>query len=275
MKIIHAIVAGQTDPNELIKLVYRNVKTPKEELLKALQGTWQPQYLFELKQLLQTYELLNVQLDECDKQIEQELEEHCRNNGMDLPDPNAKSTKREAQSQKHPNAPNLKIIKILQSLTGAQILEVGGVGGTLILDLASELGFTLDQFPSSKHFTSWLGLAPNRKISGGKVLSSRTPKRRNYAAQAFRQAANAIGNCRTHPLKPFFVNILKRQGRKGAITATARKLAVIYYHMVRDQTPFQYQTEQEYEVKRRSALIKRIQKTVKDLNIQSNELTFV
>jgi transposase len=154
------------------------------------------------------------------------------------------------------------------------MLEVGGMGGSFVLDVTAELGFTLQQFPSAKHFTSWLGLAPNRKVSGGRVLSSRTPKRQNHAATAFRQAANAVGNSKTHPLKPFFLSVLKRQGRKGAITATARKMAVIYYHMLKKQEPFHYQTSEQQAEKQRKARIKKIQQSINELNIKPDEVKF-
>lgn len=272
--IIRDIIAGERDPHKLIGHVRRGVKTPEEELLKALEGTWQPQYLFELKQLWATYGHLGAQIKDCDAQIETELTRYCRDNDITPPDPASKPTQTEKKALRGQNPPSLQIVRTLQKITGTNMLEVGGIGACFIFDVAAELGFTLQQFPSDKHFTSWLGLAPNRKVSGGKVLSSRTPKRQNHAATAFRQAANAIGNSKNHPLKPFFLSILKRQGRKGAITATARKLAVIYYHMLKNQTPFLYQTSEQQVEKQRKARLKKIQQTINELNIKPQEIKF-
>jgi transposase len=272
LAIIADIVKGQTNPNVLIEHIRPGVKTPKSELLKALQGTWQPQYMFELKQLWATYGLLQEQLGECDQAIEEELLQYCADKGIPPPDPTDKPTPTERKLKDSQNAPTLTIVRSIKALTGVDCLDIGGVGGTFVLDVAAELGFDLHQFPSAKHFTSWLGVSPNKKISGGKVLSSRTAKKQNHAAKAFRQAANAIGNCKEHPLKPFFCAVLKKQGRKGAIVATARKLAVIYYNMVTKQEQFDYQGRQFDMDKHRAAQIKKIKKSIKELNINLEEL---
>jgi transposase len=272
LAIIADIVKGQRDPKVLFEHIRRGVKTPKEELLKALQGTWQPQYVFELKQLWASYGLLKEQLSECDKAIEEELLKYCTEKGITPPDPKGKPTGSERKLKESQNPPSLTIVRSIKALTGVDCLDIGGVGGSFVLDVAAELGFDLHQFPSDKHFTSWLGLAPNKRSSGGKTLSSKVAKKQNHAARAFRQAANAIGNCKEHPLKPFFCAILKRHGRKGAIVATARKLAVIYYNMVTKQQDFDYQGRQFDPDKHRKAQIKKIKKSIKELNIDLNEL---
>jgi transposase len=269
--VIEAIINGQTDPKVLLELIHKSVKTTREELLKGLEGTWQPQYIFELKQLWASYQLLGTQLLDCDEAIEQELTAFLTEQGIEPPDPETKPSKTERKIENTKNAPPLTVVRSIQTLTGIDMLAINGVGGICVLDIALELGFTLEQFPSAKHFTSWLGLAPNRKISGGKVLSSKTPKKQNHAATAFRQAANAIGNCKEHPLKPFFCGVLKRQGRKGAITATARKLAVIYYTMLKTKEPFDYKPQVDQQIYRERAL-KKIQKSINELNITANEL---
>ena len=256
----------------LIEHIRRGVKTPKSELLKALQGTWQPQYVFELKQLWATYQLLQAQLSDCDKAIEDELLKYCTDKGITPPDLDDKPTRTERKLKDTQNAPTLTIVRSIKALTGVDCLDIGGVGGSFVLDVAAELGFELHQFPSSKHFTSWLGLAPNKRTSGGKTLSSKVAKKQNHAARAFRQAANAIGNCKEHPLKPFFCAILKRQGRRGAIVATARKLAVIYYNMLTKHQDFDYQGKQFDPDKHRAAQIKKIKKSIKELNINLDEL---
>lgn len=274
LAVIQSIVSGQRDPQVLLELIHHNVKTPKEQLLKALQGTWQPPYVFELKQLWATFQMLNTQVEDCDREIEQELQQYCKGKNIPPPDPNDTPSPSERKIQAAKNAPSLAIVKSIQALTGVDVLTIQGVGGTFVLDIAAELGFDLHQFPSEKHFTSWLGLAPNRKVSGGRVLGSKTPNKQNRAAVAFRQAANAIGNCKNHPLKPFFCAILKRQGRKGAITATARKLAVIYYKMVTNQEAFDYIPKQKDDEKIKKATLKKIQKSINELNISQNDLKF-
>ena len=272
LAIIAAIVNGQTDPHELIKHVRKGVKASREDLLKSLQGTWQPQYMFELKQLWATYQFLDAQLGDCDQHIEEELLKYCTDKGITPPDGDEKPSRSERKLKDSKNTPTLTIVRSIKALTGVDCLNIDGVGGSFVLDVAAELGFTLHQFPTAKHFTSWLGLSPNKKISGGKTLSSKVAKKHNHAAKAFRQAANSIGNCNAHPLKPFFCSILKRQGRKGAIVATARKLAVIYYNMVTKKEAFNYQKKQVDPNKYREAQIKKIKQSIKELNIDLAEL---
>ena len=129
-------------------------------------------------------------------------------------------------------------------------------------------------FPSSKHFVSWLRLAPNNKISGGRIISSKTPKGKNSLALALRQAANSIGNTKDHPLKKFFSRIAYRKGRGAAITATARKLAVILYHMITKKEDFivgHYLQETEKRIKK----IKSIRKSLFLLRLSDFEKDYI
>lgn len=273
LRVIKAIVEGERDPNKLLSLIEKSVKTPPAQLLKALTGTWQAPYLMELKQLWQTFQMMSDQLHECDQYIEAELRQYCLDKGFTPPDPDDEGqSKSDRKIKSSKNAPSITIVKAINTLTGIDPLSIDGVGGSFVLDVAAELGFTLHQFPSAKHFTSWLGLAPNRKVSGGKPLSSKTPKKQNHAATAFRQAANAIGLCKNHPLKPFFCAILKRQGRKGAITATARKLAVIYFNMITKQQPFEYTMPHTDNEKYRQNAITKLKKSIKKLNLTPQDL---
>ena len=274
MDIIAAIVGGQRDPKALYVHVRAGVKTPEALMLKALQGTWQPQHLFELKQLYSAYQFCMQQLRECDGEIDREIEAYCHLHGIDTTPPGAKppDNKRSAFYAEH--APQFKAVDNLQRILSTDFLAIDGIGPNFVLDVFSELGFDLHQFPSAKHFTSWLGLSPKNRVSGGKTTSSKTPKRNNRAAQAFRQAANAIGNTKQHPLKPFFLNILRKQGRTGAIVATARKLATIVYHMVKEKAPFDYQTSEAEKQRQRANWLKKIQRTITELQVSDKELKF-
>jgi transposase len=145
-----------------------------------------------------------------------------------------------------------------------------------LLTVLSEVGWELDKkFESAKHFTSWLGLAPNVKKSGGKVLSSRTQKNNSIAAQAFRQAGNSVGNMKSHPLNSFFKRIAMRKDRLAAIVATARKLAVIYYNMVTKNEDFNYVPNEEYEKKMRQNQLHKIKKMMAQHNFNIEDLEFV
>lgn len=272
MDIIRAIVGGERDVNKLYTFIRKGVKTPKAEIIKALQGTWQEQHLFELRQLLQSYDLSSQQIRACDAEIELLLEHWCTENGVTPPDPKEPPTPSEKKATDGKNLPPLRVTKMIRLATGVDALSIGGINGGCFLDIVAETGTDLSQFPSANHYSSWLGLAPNNKISGGKILSSKTPKRPNRAAYAFRQAANAVGRSNNHELKPFFHRIQKRKGWNGAVTATAHKLAVIYYNMVTKQEHYNYQTPEIQQAKLRTNTINKIEKYIKELNLTPEEL---
>lgn len=141
------------------------------------------------------------------------------------------------------------------------------------MTLIAEVGLDLeDKFPSAKHFASWLGLSPNHKITGGKVISNKTKKNKQPLATALRQAANAIGNEKQGALNHFFKRIAFRKGRIKAITATARKLAVIIYNMLVHKQPYKPALLEEQQTRIRQAKIKRIQKIANEFQIDLKEV---
>lgn len=272
MGIVRAIAEGERDPQQLLTHIRAGVKAPTDELLKSLQGTWQPQFIFELRQLLQSYDASTRQIAECDAEIEALLEHWHTENDRTPPDPKSTLSPGEKKAANGKNLPPLQVSRMLNNMAGGNMLDVGGISGGCLLQIVAEAGLDLHQFPNAKHFASWLGLAPNNKVSGGKMLSSRTPKRLNRAALAFKQAANAIGRCTKHSLKPFFHSVQKKTGWNGAVTATARKLAVCYYNMITKGEPFIYEMPQEQLKRKKEAIIRKMKKNIKELGITATEL---
>jgi hypothetical protein len=164
-----------------------------------------------------------------------------------------------------------------QYFGGVDLMAIEGVSHSTILTLISEVGpqgFT--KFPTAKHFTSWLRLAPNNKISGGKVLSHRIPKGSNRLKIALRNSANAIGNLKDTHLSDFFRRVAFRKGRQAAVSATARKLAVIIWNMASKKV--QYLPEKEYlflDQKRQQKLVIRIRKQIAKFDFKPEQLGFV
>jgi transposase len=156
-------------------------------------------------------------------------------------------------------------------------MAIEGVSHSTILTLISEVGPEgFDKFPSAKHFTSWLRLAPNNKISGGKVLSHRIPKGSNRLKIALRQSANAIGNLKDTELSDFFRKVAFRKGRQSAVSATARKLAVILWNMLTKKEP--YKPSKEYlflDQKRHLKMVTRIRKNITKFDLKPEDLGFV
>ena len=273
-KIINAILQGERDPKNLAALANYRVKKTKEEIAEALTGDWREEYLFELKQCYEIYCFLHAQVNECDKKIEgllnEKIEAGEREHGEQRPEYNGSLKKQNK------NTPAINIQELSFQLTGGiDLSAIEGVGQNTILTLLSETGIDLSSFPSAKHFSSWLHLSPNNKISGGKTLSSKTVSGKNRLAQALRHAANAIGtNLKGGALHYFFKRIAFRRGHLQAITATARKLAVIIWNMLTHKIAYQ-PIEQEIYLKRvRESQLKKVQIKIRQLHIQADELNF-
>ena len=156
-------------------------------------------------------------------------------------------------------------------------MKIEGVSHATILTIMSEVGpdgFT--KFPTAKHFTSWLRLAPNNKISGGKVLSNKIPKGSNRLKIALRNAANSIGNLKDTHLSDFFKRVAFRKGRTAAVSATARKLAAIIWNMLTKK--IQYMPPSIYlflDQKRKLKVLEKIKRNITKFEIKPGELGFV
>ena len=228
--IIRAICNGETDPEELASLRHGNCRKSEEEIAKALQTNGRKDYLFALQQELDTYDHLQKKIEDCDKEIEKKLVEIINS------DDNKRQHYIEPKPHKRINKNTPKDIdlnlKAYQMFEGTDLLAIEGMSYSTVLALMSEVGIEgIKKFKTAKHFASWLRLAPNNKVSGGKVMSSKVPKGSKRLKIALQNAANAIGNLKVStPLRDFFHRISFRKGRVSAISATARKLAVIIWN---------------------------------------------
>ena len=272
LAIIRAILSGERNPQKLAKLVKSQVKADYQKICRSLEGTWRRECLFELSQCMELYDQYWKRINACDEQIQQVLEEQiaAKNEGEIIPTFKKKLT----HKGKKKNDPHFNVNQLSAVLTGVDLLAIPGMGHNGILTILSEVGWDLKKFESSKHFTSWLGLSPNVKKSGGRVLSSKTKKNNSIAAQAFRQAANSIGNMKNHPLNSFFKRIALKKDRIKAIVATARKLAVIYYNMITKKEDFNYIPNEEYEKRLRQKQVNRIKKLIEQYKLKPQELEF-
>ena len=156
-------------------------------------------------------------------------------------------------------------------------MQIEGVSHATILTIISEVGPEgFSEFPTSKHFTSWMRLVPNNKKTGGKIISNKVPKGSNRLKIALRQAANSIGNLKGTHLSNFFKKILYRKGRTAAVSATARKLAVIIWNMIVKKQPYNPPSEYLFlDQKRKMGLVKKIKKQIDKFEITGEELGIV
>ncbi len=275
LAIIKAICNGETNPESLAKFRHYNCRKSEQEIAKALQTNGREDYLFALKQELEMYEIFQAKIKQCDQEIERILVETIDNND------DKKQHIIDAKPHKRVNKNTPKNIDLnlfaYQYFEGVDLMAIEGMSHATVLALMSEVGLEgIKRFKTAKHFASWLRLAPNNKISGGKILSSKVPKGSSRLKIALRNAANAIGNLKdSTPLSDFFKRINFRKGRVSAISATARKLAVIIWNMVMLQTP--YKNPEEYlflDQKRKLDMIKRIQKQINKFGLSDDDIKF-
>ncbi len=273
--IVKAIIAGKTDAKYLASLANYKVRKSKEELERALTGIWKAEYVMELKHSFELYEFYHQKIAECDAEIEalleKQVEENERKDGEERP--KLERTERKKQNK---NCPKMDIEKLAFQLTGGiDLSKIDGVSGQTLLSIISEIGTEVGKFSTAKQFASWLRLAPNNRKTGGKVMSSHTPKRKNRLSQALQRAANVIGNnLKEGALHQFFVRIKIKKGYMEAVVATARKLAVIIWNMLSKKEQYKPTEDTAYTEKIRTQAIKNMQKKLKRLNISPEELIF-
>ena len=186
MEIMEAIVGGQRDPVQLAQLRDPRIKADEATIAKSLQGHWREEHIFELTQALELYRFYQDKIAECDREIEAQLERFEDHSNGDPPA--AKSGRRRSKG----NAPRFDVWTHLYRMTGVDLTQIDGVDAYTALKVVSEIGTDMTKWPSAKHFASWLGLSPNNRITGGKVMSSKTKPSANRASAALRLAANAL-----------------------------------------------------------------------------------
>ncbi|GAB2798207.1 IS110 family transposase [Rhabdobacter roseus] len=275
LAIIADICKGNLDPEKLSEHRHGNCRKSKDEIAKALKGNNRKDYLFGLKQEYESYQFYQKKIAECEIQINTLLKRQINT------DPEKKKLKTSDKGHKRVNKNAIKGIDLNQAsyqyFGGTDLMSIEGVSHSTILTIMSEVGPEgFKKFSTAKEFASWLRLSPNNRISGGKLLSSKTPKGSNRLKIALRNAANAIGNLKDTHLSNFFKRVAYRKGRTVAVSATARKLAVIIWNMVVKQVPYQPPTQYLFlDEKRKLAVIAKMKKQIGKLGLAKEELGFV
>lgn len=252
--IIEAILAGERNPEILADLRDRRIKASREDIIKSLEGYWTKEHLFELRQCYHMYCVHRDMIQECDLEIEEQLRDHIasENEGVIPEMPNIKR-----KSSKHKIPFNLT--GYIQEMLGVDVTKVVGISEISALGIMAEAGTDMTKWKNHNHFASWLGVAPNTKKSGGKIISSKVPKKKHYAGQAFRIAASSLYNSKS-PLGDFYRRIRAKAGAGKAVVATARKLAIIYYEMVLKKEAFNPNALMEYQEKYKQKKINQLKK---------------
>lgn len=260
MKIIRAIIAGEHNPTKLAS--YRNgqCKHSEAEIAKALTGNYRQEHLFALQQAVALFDFYGQQIAVCDEKLEQFYQQY------DVTvEPAAPLIPKKKKRRK--NQPHFDLQSALYRLVGVDLTEVDGFDTLTVQTLISEIGTTVDPWPTAKHFTSWLGLSPNNKITGGKVIGRRTKKTANRANTAFRVAAQSVARSDS-AVGAFYRRKRAHLGPAKAIVATAHKLARIFYVMLKRREPYQDPGASYYEEQYRQRAIRNLQRKAAKLGLQ-------
>jgi transposase len=180
MEIIHAILAGERDPQRLARHRDRRCKHDQATIAKALEGHWRAEHLFALQQALEQYEFLQQQLRACETQIEGCLQTLVTHVEVKPPQPTPARQRRARPRQ----APSFDVHGYLHAMTGVDLTQIDGIDALTALKVLSEIGLDMTRWPTGKHCASWLGLCPGNKLSGGKRYRMRSKPTANRAASA-------------------------------------------------------------------------------------------
>jgi len=245
--IIEAILAGERNPEVLADMRDKRIKASREIIIKSVEGYWTTEHLFELKQCYSLFCQHQQHIKDCDLEIENQLlvQITAASNNDVISEVEVKKIKRKPSGK---NRVSFNLTAYLNELSGVNVTEIMGINELSALTIMSEVGLDMSKWKTEHHFTSWLGLAPNTKISGGKEISSRIGKKKHYAGQAFRIAANSLHSSKS-PLGDHFRRLKARAGAGKAVVATARKLSIIYYKMIINQQSFNPNALLEFQQK--------------------------
>jgi hypothetical protein len=264
LSIINAIVAGERDREKLANLTDPRIKADRKTILKSLEGDFRSEHLFTLKQAISSYRHYQHMIRDCDLEIENHLNTVDSDIDVDVPPPPPSS---RSKSKAKDDGSIFDLRRHLHRLFGTDLTLVDGISTLTSQVLYTEIGPDLSMFPTANHFCSWLGLSPQNKISGGKILSSRTRPGSNRAAQALRISANTLIRSKSY-LGDYYRRMRTRLGAPKAITATAHKLARIIYFLIKNRKPFDETIFAEQEQKHQERMKKRFINRAKSLGLQ-------
>jgi transposase len=245
--IIHAILQGERDPHELAALCSYNVKASEEEIAGSLEGNWQEDLLFLLRQEQAGYEFCQKQMAECDAQLQQYLRQRKdRSAGASLPE--EKRKRRQHRNKK--NHPQFDLREQLFRTTGADLTQIDGIDVVAAMTVISEAGWDMSKWPSENHFVSWLRLSPDNQVSGDRVIGKGRLPTNNRLNVVLRMAASTLRESDSY-LGAQFRRLKRRLDTPVAIKAMAAKLARLIYRMLRYGMQFVDQGAEVYEAAHR------------------------
>lgn len=258
MAIIDSILAGERDAERLSELRNGRCAHSQEEIARALLGSWREEHLFALAQARDYYRYLGERIAACDVRIAAAMKACASPEGPKSEPP--KVGKRDTSA--HPFGFDAQ--GHCFQMTGVDLTAIAGVGANTVLTVLSETGTDLSAWRSERAFGSWLGLAPNPRKSGGRVVRSGTKPGAQRAATAFRLAARSLSNSKS-ALGAFYRRLRARIGAPKAITATAYKIAKLFYRMLKSKQPYQEIGQAAYDERFRARRLRSLRRMATEL----------
>lgn len=258
MQIVGAILRGERNPDELLKLKDGRIKASNEDVRKSLKGIWKEEYLFMLQQAYDGYNFYQAQIKQCEEKIKEVLlQQVAQLREGDLTDIDIERKKKLKK-----NEFGFDLQALLKMVIGVDLCIIDSISEISALEVISEIGTDMNQWKSSKHFAAWLNVTPNTKITGGKIISSKMQKKKNQAGLSLRQAASNLSKSKS-PLGDYSRKMRSRIGKKGAIVASAHKLARIIYTMIKRHEEFSTELMLKNQEKWQEHRIKYLEKQLK------------
>jgi transposase len=261
MRIIKAILAGERDPRVLARNRDERCHHTTATIAKSLVGNYREEHLFALRQAVDLYEMYQAKIADCNQAIIKQVEKQPDISVDEPPNPDKQVPARDRIRD------GVDVRDLLFKKSGVDLFAIPGLAADTLLILASEVGFDLTPWKTEKHFASWLGVCPGTRKSGGKVLQNKTKHNPNRATQAFRMAAASLSRSQT-ALGAFHRRIKSRSGGQQAVTATAHKLARIYYAMLTQGTSYVELGQKAYEQRFKERRIDHLKVQAKSLGFQ-------
>ena len=263
MAILRALVNGERDPQQLAKLKHKQIRASREEIARSLQGHWRAELIFAVEQSLDLYDFHLAKIQDCDERIEAHLK--TMQSKIEVSAHPLPTSRHGHKIRKH--GPRFDLRQHLYRLAGVDLTEIDGFDVQIVQTVISEVGVDMSHWKTENHFSSWLGLSPDNRTSGGKVLKRGTRHVVNRAATALRIAAwNLIRS--QSALGAKFRRLRTRLGAPKAITAMAHHLARLLYRMLKFGKAYVDKGSEHYEAKYRLHKMKWLQKQAAALNFQ-------
>jgi len=273
MKIIRAMVQGERDPRTLARFRHGGVKKSEEEIVKALTGHYSDEHLFCLRQALELYDTFQKSIADCDAELQKHM---ARFERKEPQAPLDEEGHKKRKIKKRANEPAFDLRAEVHRIYGVDLTRIDGIEAMTAQTILSECGPDLSQFPTARHFASWLGLCPNNQITGGKVQKRHSRSVKNRAATALRMAAQSLHRSQSY-LGAQYRRKRTKLGAPKAITAMAHKLAKLIYAMIRHgqaYVDYGQQKEEQHHIERtKRHLIRQAKKIGYELlDIETGEL---